>query len=272
MHSFSYVELIDKLKQRFGSGNLTAQFKSQLKARRRGKSESLQTLYTDICRLLSLAYPNQFELPTTQEIGIDCFLEAIDDPQLERRVRDKDFASLDETFRHCLKLEAFDKAISMRTESRPVHKHAARTVKIDTQNEEIAKLLNQLFEKQAELEKDNRELRTRLLKLENKRSSEPQRSRDNGGVDSVANGEAEPIRYSSRRICRRCIKCYNCNRFGHISRNCRAPRRNRDNEKVFSEVSNASRGDECVGRARSVLSINQNTSTEVTNDQDLGRF
>ena len=163
MHSFSYVELIDKLKQRFGSGNLTAQFKSQLKARRRGKSESLQMLYTDICGLLSLAYTNQFELPTTQEIGIDCFLEAIDDPQIERRVRDKDFASLDETFRHCLKLEACDRAISMRSENKRATLPIARAVQPEERNIEIKQMFSQL---QKTLEKDTNEIKTRLSNLE----------------------------------------------------------------------------------------------------------
>ena len=67
-------------------------------------------------------------MTTTQEIGIDSFLEAIDDPQLERRVRDKDFTSLDETFRYCLKLEAFDKAISMRVDPKREPIHPARAV------------------------------------------------------------------------------------------------------------------------------------------------
>ena len=72
-HDFTFEELVDKLKQRFGSVGQSQKFRAELKSRRRQKGESIQSVYADVCRLLSLAYPNQFELPTTQEVGIDLF-------------------------------------------------------------------------------------------------------------------------------------------------------------------------------------------------------
>ena len=122
-HDFTFEELVDKLKQRFGSIGQSQKFRAELKSRRRQKGETIQSVYADVCRLLSLAYPNQFELPTTQEVGIDLFLEALEDPALERRVRERELSTLDETFRYCLKLEAYDKAITMRSDSRrqPMH-------------------------------------------------------------------------------------------------------------------------------------------------------
>ena len=97
-HDFTFEELVDKLKQRFGSVGQSQKFRAELKSRRRQKGESIQSVYADVCRLLSLAYPNQFELATTtQEVGIDMFLEALEDPSLERRVREKELSTLDET-------------------------------------------------------------------------------------------------------------------------------------------------------------------------------
>ena len=81
-----------------------------------------------MCRLLSLAYPNQFELTTTQEVGIDLFLETLGDPSLERRVREKELSTLDETFWYCLKLEAYDKAITLRSDRRRQPVHVARNM------------------------------------------------------------------------------------------------------------------------------------------------
>ena len=127
-HDFTFEELVDKLKQRFGSIGQSQKFRAELKSRRRQKGETIQSVYADVCRLLSLAYPNQFELPTTQEVGIDLFLEALEDPSLERRVREKELTTLDETFRYCLKLEAYDKAITMRSDSRRQPVHAARNM------------------------------------------------------------------------------------------------------------------------------------------------
>ena len=72
-HDFTFEELVDKLKQRFGSVGQSQKFRAELKSRRRQNGESIQSVYADVCRLLSLAYPNQFELPTTQEVGIDLF-------------------------------------------------------------------------------------------------------------------------------------------------------------------------------------------------------
>ena len=224
-HCFTYAELVEKLKQRFGSSNQSAQFKSQLKARRRGKTETLQSLYTDVCRLLSLAYPNQFDMTTTQEIGIDSFLEAIDDPQLERRVRDRDFTSLDETFRYCLKLEAFDKAISMRVDPKREPIHPARAVQSNPTLEQIQLQLNHLIQK---VELQNKEIKMELLanKLHNETKIKEVveticRETNMPGVSAVNETVQEPnqTRYRSN------VRCYNCNRFGHISRECRAPRR-----------------------------------------------
>ena len=144
-HHFTFTELVERLKQRFGSAGQSAQHRAMLKTRRRGKQESLQTLYADVCKLLSLAYPNQFDLPTTQEVGIDNFLEAIDDPSLERRIREKEFSSLDETFRYCLKLEAYDKAIAIRSEPKKQIIHPARQVQSDGAMETIQKQLEQLI-------------------------------------------------------------------------------------------------------------------------------
>ena len=123
-----------------------------------------------MCKLLSLAYPNQFDLPTTQEVGIDNFLEAIDDPSLERRIREKEFSSLDETFRYCLKLEAYDKAIAIRSEPKKQFIHPARQVQSDGAMETIQKQLEQLISGQRKVE-----LQCNRLDAENKAMHERQR-------------------------------------------------------------------------------------------------
>ena len=169
-------------------------------------------------------------MTTTQEIGIDSFLEAIDDPQLERRVRDRDFTSLDETFRYCLKLEAFDKAISMRVDPKREPIHSARAVQSNQTLQQIQLQLNEIIQK---VESQNKEIKAELLanKLHNetriKEVVETMCRETNMPGVNVANEtfqEPNQTRYRSN------VRCYNCNRFGHISRECRAPRRPRVND------------------------------------------
>ena len=55
----SSVEVITLLKNRFGSLNEEERHRSELKARRRRRGESLQSVYQDIPRLMALAFPGQ---------------------------------------------------------------------------------------------------------------------------------------------------------------------------------------------------------------------
>jgi len=50
------AELIKLLKNRYGTQDQTECYRLELKARKRRKNESLQSLYNDICRLMALAY------------------------------------------------------------------------------------------------------------------------------------------------------------------------------------------------------------------------
>ena len=46
-HDFTFEELIDKLKQRFGSVGQSQKFRAELKSRRRQKGEPIQNVYAD---------------------------------------------------------------------------------------------------------------------------------------------------------------------------------------------------------------------------------
>ena len=51
--------VVDLLKARFGSENQAERFRAELRSRKRGKGESLQKLYQDVCRLMSLVYQGE---------------------------------------------------------------------------------------------------------------------------------------------------------------------------------------------------------------------
>ena len=102
------VEQIQRLLPcRFGNDNQAERFRAELRIRRRKRGESLQTLYQDICRLMTLAYPG----PTSslsEIVGRDAFLEALDDQQLRVRILEREPRTLDEALNAAVRLEAFD--------------------------------------------------------------------------------------------------------------------------------------------------------------------
>ena len=53
----TFTEIVTKLQAQFGTAEQSAQFRIQLRMRRRARGESLQDLYLDVCRLVTLAYP-----------------------------------------------------------------------------------------------------------------------------------------------------------------------------------------------------------------------
>jgi len=101
--------LVVMLKQRFGSVDQAERFRAELKARRRRVGEDLQSLYSDVRRLMSLAYPG----PNTElmdVVGRDEFLNTLGDPDMRIRILDKMPATMDEALRVALNIEALEKS------------------------------------------------------------------------------------------------------------------------------------------------------------------
>ena len=98
-------DLISQLRTRYGSENQTSLYRTQLKCRRRTKGESLATLVNDVRRMVALAYPG----PTSsmkEAVACDAFLEALNDPGMALKVREREPSTLEEAFQCTLRLEA----------------------------------------------------------------------------------------------------------------------------------------------------------------------
>ena len=99
--------IVALLKARFGSENQAERFRAELLSRKRNKGETLQNLYQDVCRLMSLTYPG--ESPALSDIvGCEAFLEALDDHALRVRILEKEPKNLDDALNLVSRLEAFD--------------------------------------------------------------------------------------------------------------------------------------------------------------------
>jgi len=95
--------------KRFGSSDQADRFRAELRTQKRWPNETLQSLYNDICRLMSLAYlgPN---LELIDVVGRDAFLEALGDPSLRVCILDKSPLTMEEALCIALNLETLDQS------------------------------------------------------------------------------------------------------------------------------------------------------------------
>src|SRR5688572_15332740 len=107
--SVSYEELVERLRQRYGTEGQAETFRAQLYYRRQRPEENLSDLLHEIRRLVVLAYPVPSN-ETTQIIAKDSFLEAMRDRELSLKVREREPKTLDEAYRTALRLEAYQRA------------------------------------------------------------------------------------------------------------------------------------------------------------------
>jgi len=79
------TEVIKLLQTRFGTKLQAEQFKAELLARRRQSNETLQHLYREISRFVSLACPSK-ETEFTDHVGKEAFIRALNDGPLQLEV------------------------------------------------------------------------------------------------------------------------------------------------------------------------------------------
>jgi len=124
-HELSYEELVDKLRKRFGSRGMEERFQTELRCRRRKRDETIRELAQDIRRLLTLAYPGE-QSRVIEHIGRDAFLAALDDPEFELKIRERDPSDLDTAVCLAQRFEISRGVVS--ASSGPTRQRAARQI------------------------------------------------------------------------------------------------------------------------------------------------
>ncbi|HSN22635.1 MAG TPA: reverse transcriptase domain-containing protein, partial [Methylomicrobium sp.] len=105
----TYKELVEKLRDRFGGKGMEERFQTELRCRRRAKGESLRELAQDIRRLMALAYPGE-KSSLSDHIARDAFLTALDDPEFELKIREREPIDLDSAVKIAQRYEVFKAA------------------------------------------------------------------------------------------------------------------------------------------------------------------
>ena len=141
-------DIISLLRIRFGNANNAERYRAELSTRKRGVGETTQSVYSDIKRLLSLAFPAQHG-EMYEAIGKDYFLNAINDPALRLRVLDRQPKTLDETLAIVTQMEAYFKATFGSGEETP-EKRKVRVVSParESEAEKRIKALAKVIERQ----------------------------------------------------------------------------------------------------------------------------
>jgi len=103
-------DVIQLLRNRFGSANQAERYRAELRALRRRKGDSLQAVYQEVRRLMALAFPAQSG-SLWEVMARDSYLDALSDPAMRTRVLEKDPATLDETLKLACRLEAISRSV-----------------------------------------------------------------------------------------------------------------------------------------------------------------
>jgi len=113
----TYEQLVERLKCRFGGQGMEERFQTELRCRRRKNGESLRELAQDIRRLMMLAYPGE-KTNLSEHIARDFFLSALDDPDLELKIREREPPALDSAVKIAQRLEVFKSAVGQSSNTR----------------------------------------------------------------------------------------------------------------------------------------------------------
>jgi len=102
----SLFELTGTLKTRYGGASLADKNRIELRNRRWSQGESLKTLHIDVRQLAALAFPDM-DRKTREVISCDYFIDALADPELALKIRERQPADLDSALCIALQLEVW---------------------------------------------------------------------------------------------------------------------------------------------------------------------
>lgn len=106
---YDYERLVTTLTERFEPENQCEIYKAQMKQRIRKRDEPLPELAQDIKRLTRMAYPSAV-LDLRDNLSTDCFIEALNDADMELFICQKEPERLEDAVRIALKYEAFSQS------------------------------------------------------------------------------------------------------------------------------------------------------------------
>jgi len=109
----TYKQLVTRLRSRFGNEHMEEHYRVDLQCRRRKSAESLRELAQDIRRLMMLSYPGD-QSPISENLTKEHFIVALEDPELELKIREREPRTLDAALGLAQRFEVFRNAVKQR--------------------------------------------------------------------------------------------------------------------------------------------------------------
>ena len=142
----SYDQLVNKLRSQFGSIDQEERYQAELQCCRRKPNESLRELASQIRHLMQLAYPGDRSI-MSEHLAKEHFICALDDYELELKVREREPRTLDAAVKFAQRLEVFKNTVKQRRNrlSRRVEEQSSssRSSSLDTRVAQIVQDLHQ---------------------------------------------------------------------------------------------------------------------------------
>ena len=151
----SFRELVGRLRSRFGSLDMEEKYQTEVQCRRRRSEETLRELAQDIRRLMMLAYPGD-RSAMAERLAKEYFICALDDPELELKVREKEPQTLDSALKAAQRLEVFRSAVRHKLIARQrLNRHVAESGESlsDSLEEWVAKIEQNMCKSQQQSNK-----------------------------------------------------------------------------------------------------------------------
>ena len=135
----TFKQLVSRLRSRFGSLDMEEKYQAELQCRRRKPNEALRELAQDIRRLMMLAYPGDRSV-MSERLAKEHFICALDDPELELKVREKEPQTLDSALKSAQRLEVFRNAVRQRRQRLSRHVTESSASSSGSLEERVAKI------------------------------------------------------------------------------------------------------------------------------------
>jgi hypothetical protein len=111
-----YEDLVECLRRRYAAVGQEESYRAELSALRRWQQYTLLNVYQNVKRLMVMAFPAEQSSCRTI-VARDTFVSALNDTQLERRIREREPVDTEAAFSQAVKFEYIDKALERADDS-----------------------------------------------------------------------------------------------------------------------------------------------------------